>query len=101
MKNIFKKIGLFTLIIAGIFLFNLGLFSGINKTEINECEEMKLQSETLEDFWVVQWQKDMCDSHGYTFAGSENAPVSSVTVKKFEFDVWYISGEDVKWQLDN
>ena len=99
-SSFLNKIGLLITILVVIILFNLVIHIGADKTEIVRCEALKSQSETLEKFWITQWQKDMCDNHGYTFAGTKQAPVNSLTTNEFEFGVWYVSEDVGQWQLD-
>ena len=64
MKTIIKTIiniliGL--LAVAGfIFILNYGL----SKSEVVQCHALKQQSQEFMGFYLTQWQKDMCDSHG-------------------------------------
>lgn len=48
------------LIIAIIFLFFVVVKQGIKKTEINECNIWKAQSEYYPDFYLVEWQRQQC-----------------------------------------
>jgi hypothetical protein len=59
------------LIIAVIGFFGWGIKTGLEKSEIVECYELREQSEKFPDFYLIQWQKNMCDHHEIEI----NAPV--------------------------
>lgn len=87
---------------AGLFTYGVG--QGLKKGEISSCEKLENQSKEYEFFFVTQWQKDMCDSRGFTFAGSKNAPVHVDTMPNggdgyLEAGVWYTNGMG-KWKLE-
>lgn len=62
-----------------------------NKIVNHKCITLKNQSKEFKTFFVTQWEKDMCDEYGFTFAGTKYAPVHIKTIgdKELELGVWY------------
>lgn len=46
---------------VGVSLF---VSTAIQRNEIAECNILQKQAAEIEDFWIVPWQRDMCDAHG-------------------------------------
>ena len=53
-------------IVVMCFSLFMGLMVGnaLNKQEINECNKWKGQMETIEKFYVAEWQQEQCNFHG-------------------------------------
>ena len=66
MKNIFLflYVLVWSLFIAG-FVFALMYFfnAGLDRQEVVDCNKMQSQSMQYSNFYLLQWQKDMCDAH--------------------------------------
>ena len=89
-------------LIVGIVIFSFNW--GEKKAAITSCEKLKEQSKEYVHFFVTQWQKDMCDTYDFTFAGSVDAPVHVDTMRNggdgyLEQGVWYTNGLG-KWTLE-
>lgn len=63
MDEITKKAGLAMLLVFLIFIFGAIVINAIEKKEIIECEELQRLANKMPNFWITQWQKDMCDSY--------------------------------------
>jgi hypothetical protein len=74
---------------------------GLEKQSIVHCERLKEQSETLSQFWITQNDKHICDSLGYSFAGTEQAPVNVGSVPEGELQngIWYTIPGLTTWRL--
>ena len=54
-------------IILALLLFVLMGFiigKGLDKQEINECNKWKGQMETIQGFYLSEWQQEQCNFHG-------------------------------------
>lgn len=58
-KKLIAGVILVLLLLSFFFIFTLG----ISKSEVVECQKLKSYSEKFEQFWLTEWQKEMCDSH--------------------------------------
>lgn len=67
MKTIINTLLVITLIIVIAFIANLGF----SKEEIVECNKLQAQAEEYPNFYITNWQADMCASHQISI----NAPV--------------------------
>ena len=71
MKNHFRiyleavgiMVGLIAVIFVVVGILNLA-DQALSDQEVQECHQLKHYSETIASFYLEQWQKDMCDSHG-------------------------------------
>jgi len=59
-----KTIAKFTIILAFIIGFVYLLNAGFKKQEIVDCYHLVGQSEEFANFYITNWQKEMCDAHG-------------------------------------
>ena len=66
-----EKAALIGLLLLMFYIFVGVFFWSMNRSEVNECLELKKQSEEFPNFWLSQWQADMCASHDINI----NAPV--------------------------
>lgn len=67
MKTIINIIAVVIVIFAVAFIANLGF----SKEEIVECNKLQVQAEQYPNFYITNWQADMCASHQISI----NAPV--------------------------
>ena len=105
MKESIKKI-ILSIIVAVVVVVTvfLSINVGEKKNAIASCEKMEEQSKEFTHFFVTQWQKDMCDTYDFTFAGSIDAPVHVDTMPNggdgyLEAGVWY-TNDLGKWTLE-
>lgn len=59
------------LIVLGVVLVS----HAIDREEISSCKELVAQSEKHPNFFITEWQKDMCDHHAIAI----EAPISHET----------------------
>lgn len=57
-------ITVFLLIVAVIFLIAQVVGYGVNKTEINECNQWQKMAKDYPDFYLTTWQAQQCIAHG-------------------------------------
>lgn len=76
------------------------LIVAIDRSEVVECYELERYSEQFDEFYVVDWQKQMCDQHGFTFAGSERAPLLILPGGEFDTGIWYYYPSRGKFKMD-
>lgn len=61
---------------AFVIVFGVVIVShAIDREEISSCKELVAQSEKYPNFFITEWQKNMCDRHSIAI----EAPVSHET----------------------
>lgn len=55
----------FAVIALGLsIIVYIAITVGADRSEIMECNKIKGQAQTYSQFFMTEWQKEMCDSHG-------------------------------------
>ncbi len=67
-KKLLAGVSLVLLILSIFFVLSVWSSKGllmklVKKQEVMECLRLKSYSEQFEQFWLTEWQKQMCDSH--------------------------------------
>lgn len=68
----------------------------------NKCISLEEQSKEFEHFFITYWQKEMCDYHGFTFMGTEDAPIHVDSIpegEKLQVGFWYTDNV-YRWVAD-
>ena len=52
------------LVLALFLLMGFIIGKGLDKQEINECNKWKGQMETIQGFYLAEWQQEQCNFHG-------------------------------------
>jgi len=89
-----------SLVIALFFV----LVMGLEKQSVVDCSILQKHANEYPNFWVTYSQHKTCQSHGFTFTGTEKAPISTqgVSEDQIEKELWYTSPalSNHKWQSD-
>lgn len=87
------RVIIFKLLFVVLFIGIIFTFIQVSDNRIvsHTCIVLENQSKEFDNFFITQWQKDMCDRYGFKFAGTKNAPVHVETMggKELELGVWY------------
>lgn len=70
-------IGLVVVVIIA-WVIGLAFVRAIDRQAIAECHTFNSQDAEYENFWVTQWQKDMCDDVGVDLTAKVSADGSDI-----------------------